>query len=601
MGDFYLDFRPPGERQHKNAAEFLRFFPDMAVEILACPEFHLVLTFADDLRLWGPYLSPGGDLAVALCGRLAFEESVWKQAQTVQGEGGLAAKAVSEIYRREGPAGLEQLDGNFVLLVHDRIARKIYLVTDPAGIMPAYGCLDERPPVYSSHPDALADATGERRNWDEVSLAEFALKGELTAPFTYYSRLRALDFGSIHTFDLQGGAVKLAKRRRYLNLQAAPYPEEEEQAIAELLAQSFQRSLRRRTYSFLGKPGVGLSGGLDSRTVLCAIPDRDQVISFSTYDEENVEFRIARQIARAAGVEFVPIRRDWNLYAGQAEMGVRISGGMGCFSCNHYLGLRDQFRDLGIVNLLTGCYCDYLFKGLGLNRQMNRWTMRERLGDFKQEHYFKHYHSRTPLGQKVEERLASSVPRSLWNQKGLSGILEVERRRVLPLNYEGDNAQRVIPQRVMGWYVPVADRSMVEIHCRATPSMKLNRSMFARTVARVCDAGVAAIPDANTGAPVNASVPREVAQIYSLKIANRLKRLTGARGTSGSWMNWHGYLKTNPKIKEMWERPNPVAWDFFEKVFGPGRVQRSLDNFPAEDLELYLQLITLKLWFEWRA
>jgi len=67
--------------------------------------------------------------------------------------------------------------------------------------------------------------------------------------------------------------------------------------LAEQFAAAFKQAAAKRTLPLLGQSAVGLSGGLDSRTVLCACLNRQDVLAFSLYDEETPEFRIARSIA----------------------------------------------------------------------------------------------------------------------------------------------------------------------------------------------------------------------------------------------------------------------------------------------------------------
>src|SRR4030095_12190034 len=126
-----------------------------------------------------------------------------------------------------------------------------------------------------------------------------------------------------------------------------------------------------------------------------------------------------------------------------AKDGVRISGGMGTFANNHFLGVLQRLQDQGAQNLLTGCYCDYLFKGLPLNRVSHWLTGREQLGPFRHQFYFGHRLRPTPLAKEVRERVESRVPSEYQGQDSPWKVFQVEARRTFPLCYEGDNQQRV--------------------------------------------------------------------------------------------------------------------------------------------------------------
>ena len=132
----------------------------------------------------------------------------------------------------------------------------------------------------------------------------------------------------------------------------------------------------------LGQSFVGLSGGLDSRAILAAAPERGHVRSFNLFDQKNLEYRTAKRLANSMSVELVPFQRDFDYYANTAEAGVRISGGVGSIASNHFLGVRDKLAALGAQNLLTGCYCDYLLKALALNTQEQQLSRQEQLSTF---------------------------------------------------------------------------------------------------------------------------------------------------------------------------------------------------------------------------
>jgi asparagine synthase (glutamine-hydrolysing) len=598
MGDFLVDFRKEEERRMTPAASFLRFFDDMHVTLIEEREFSLLLTSPDDPRLWGPFRSQDGRVLVALCGRVALEQKDWDEAQQIQGEGGLACKFIYKCYRDGGIDCAAKLSGNFVILIIDRTKRSFRLVTDPWGLAPAFRHETSANPVFSSHPDALADAVGQSRGWDITSFAEFILTGRLSWPFTYYQRVKSLPRASITTVSLDEQRVEATKL--YFQFQFNPHPEEKIEDLAEELASGFRRSLTKRSAAAVGKSAVALSGGLDSRTILCAAPRRDNLITFTCYDRENEEFRTARDIARAAGVEFVPMRRSADYYADNAALGVKISAGMGCIASNHFLGFRKDLKSLGVDNLLTGCYCDYLFKGLALNKRVNRFTMRESVGDFSFSYYARHFVSGTKLDLAVRERLEEQFPRDLQRYDTEARLVDVEQRRMFPLCYEEDNAERTIPQRVMGWYVPVAENDLLSVQQKMTSAMKLNRRLFALMVAQVCAPRISQIRDANTGAPVESSAMRRAFSHHLRRAGDLWRKLSASPAASGSWMNWNFYIGHSEKVRSLWSAPNPDAMEIFRQILGREGFSSDVHAYQNGRLGIFLQLFTLKVWLDQR-
>ncbi|HTL16554.1 MAG TPA: hypothetical protein VL793_04915, partial [Patescibacteria group bacterium] len=289
MGDFLLDFKRGDERAIVKASEFLRFYEDMRVERYGYPEFTLLLSCADNPQIWSPFSPADQSLLIALCGRIALDQKQWDEASKVEGQGGLACKFISRIYAESGIAGVENLSGNFTIILFDRSAQKLFLVTDRWGLLPSFKFSGAGHLVFGSHPDAVADLVGESHNWDLTSLAEFVLTGKVSAPYTYYSKIKALPVGSTTTVSFDEHAVAGEQSRTYFQFQPRPEPLEKTEELAEQFAAAFRQSIAKRTLPILGKSAVALSGGLDSRTVLCAASDPRALLTFSCYDQENLE------------------------------------------------------------------------------------------------------------------------------------------------------------------------------------------------------------------------------------------------------------------------------------------------------------------------
>ena len=184
--------------------------------------------------------------------------------------------------------------------------------------------------------------------------------------------MRTLDFGSFHIIDLKGESPSLTSSKKYFEFNYNIDSRAKETEIAERLAEAFKNAMNKRSLPLFGTTAMALSGGLDSRALLCSITDRGHVKTFCFFDEENLEYQIAKQIAQTAGVELIPLKRDFDHYGCAAAKGIEISGGMGGAFNNHFLGFRDTFKQLGFENLITGFYCDYYFKALALDRHKSQ-------------------------------------------------------------------------------------------------------------------------------------------------------------------------------------------------------------------------------------
>jgi asparagine synthase (glutamine-hydrolysing) len=607
MADFLLDFRDPASRGPSipRAASLFAFTEDIRIQTLNRPSFSLVLASVDDAGLWGPYehQSSAGNLLVALAGRVALEEEEWDEARKQEGQGGLACKAIAAKYRKGGLEALGSLNGNFAVFVHDGLKRRFFLVTDRCGMLLAYGTGDaSQSLVFGSHADVLAAVTGESQKLDMASLAEFLMTSRLSFPYTYYKHIRALEPASILTLDLSGEAARYESQTRYFRPVFKIDPDGDANDLAERLSIAFKNAVRRRTLPIFGCTGIALSGGLDSRAILSAVDPRTRTRAFNLFDEENAEYRTAKIISEACGVEMVPIQRDFDYYARSAELGVRVSGGTGCITCNHFLGARERLREAGIENLLTGCYCDYLFKGLAFNRREQMLSRSEGLNGFQFEFYDSFHWLETPWRDEVVSRLRLQFPEAAKPELSSGEWLEVERKRTFPLAYEQDLAQRVIPQRLMPWFVPAVDNELIEVYLSLPPRLKLNGTVFRKMLPLICRKEVCDIADNNTGSRLDAAWPAYAVARCASALRNRVaERIQERMATSGSWPNWRYYLRQSERFSALWNRPNPQARELFSSILGKDPYERSIGDYAAKDLSLFQRLVTQKLWLDQRV
>jgi hypothetical protein len=297
-------------------------------------------------------------------------------------------------------------------------------------------------------------------------------------------------------------------------------------------------------------------------------------------------------------VELIPFKRDFDHYAHTAALGVKIYGGMGNILNNHFLGFRSALKELGVGNLLTGFYCDYLFKGLGLDRKSHRLTRLDQLGSFNQNWYRPCYWYDTHFTGKVKERLEKLFPQALRSDRSPEGMLEREKRRLFPLCYEPDHAETTVPQRVLPWDLPTVDVDLLKVYMCMPPAWKLNSSAYSKAVEVVCGRDIADIPNANTGARVGAQGFELVLHSYITGFRNRFdRRFRRGIAARGSWPNWEYYLHHSPAIRDLWLPPDEKSTELFREILGYNPLQRSPGSFPGDNgVEQFSRLLTLKLW-----
>lgn len=603
MSDFFIDFRNKPHRNISSAVDFIRYFDDIKVHVYENDYFALALSRADDFSLWGPYKSPDNNIFISLSGRIALENLQWEEAKTIEGAGGLACKAIYKMYIFGGISSLENLNGNYVVLLFDASLKKLFVLTDRCGMFPCFG--HDVPGyglVLGSHPDILASVLNISNGLDTISIAEYMVTGKLSFPHSYYERIKALDYGCIYTINLKSQAPVYESRKKYFDFKFKIDHGLSEWDVAENLAKAFRNAINRRTLPLFGQTGISLSGGLDSRALLCSADNRENIWTFCFFDEPNLECRIAEEVAKVANVKFIPFKRDFDHYGNNAEMGVRISGGMDDFANNHYLGFREALREKGIDNIIAGFNCDYLFKGLVLNKIKNKFLRIEKFSHFKYENYMPVCWFNTVYSNRVRARLDEVFPDNLKKDETDFGRLEIEKRRLFPLCYLPDNQQILIPQRVMGWYLPIVDNDIIDIYLMIPPKFKLNTSMYSKMVELQCGEKISKITNINTGARVNASRMSQIFHGYKSILKSKIKKQKKSIATNESWPNWPYYIHHSKKIESLWMRKNETARDIFKQILGKDPYEKTIQEYKSDiDLKLFLRLLTLKLWFDQRT
>jgi hypothetical protein len=177
-------------------------------------------------------------------------------------------------------------------------------------------------------------------------------------------------------------------------------------------------------------------------------------------------------------------------------------------------------------------------------------------------------------------------------------LFEIEVRRTFPLCYEGDNQQRLVPQRMTGWYPPLVDMDLLRVYRRIPPHMKLNRQLFLKAAHQMFDGSPAGqVPDANTGVRLSASKLKVALSCNWLRLRRRVRGVGHSLASSGGWPDWHYYYRHSPVLERLWMRPHPEAENFFLRVLGWSQMPARPADFSSDQLWLFVALLSQKLWW----
>lgn len=575
-----------------------------------------VVTRVDALAHWGPAYDPASGVRVILGGRVALEAETWRAAADLPYEGGAAAKAVLAAWLERGERIALGLNGAFAVAVVDPRDRRLHLFTDRIGMFPVF-VATTGPLRLCTHPDVLADAlarAGQPPTLDRTTVAELLATARGVHPYTYYREIRQLDAGTHHTWRLDRPEATPDRREYwYPAYRDTPPPRRYQPELIEELADAYRAAVRRRTYDFLGRPAVLLSGGADSRGVLFGLEDPSRAACITFYGEENAELATARAIARAAGAEHHALQREPEHYGLGAPETVRISGAMFSANHGHQTRLLDRMRGLGIGVLLSGCYADCLFKGWAYNAQARRvfghpirHLKRLRPYSYEFNPNFKSYSLRPEWQAELQARFDQEMA-GIDTDRYEETALLVEERRVRPVIRVPAVAFQLINWRSLPCDMVFADSGLLDLFGRMSPESKLSGLVFKQAVARICGAEAARIRDNNDGTRLDRGAVLKTVDFVASALGRRARRLVAGNGSrsptglshGGSWINQDWYVAHSRVLLELWSSPRPAERELFADLLGEDPWSTDLPAWSRRPT-LFFQILTARLWLNQR-
>ena len=547
-----------------------------------------------DESLWQPYQTREG-VTIAIAGRIAFKPEQWGE---VADRRAAAAKTLARAYAAQGQRGLCTLNGNFTAVIYDRPKGEVHVVGDCAGVSLMYRTTPASDGfTLCSHPDLLAASLNTEPALDETSLREFVATGSVSFPFTYYKGIQALPWAHLHTFVLREGRWALQDAINHFDDRSAFDHSISEDDTIERLSATIQEAIKIRSLPILGKTAVAMSGGMDSRAILSNLQTPGDAVGFTLIDTPNDESSTAAQITKLNRASFTLIQRSPNHYSTSAPGGARIGGGMSSLASNHFLGARDRIVEMGVSNLLTGCYCDYLFKGLALNLRETPILRRDAIVTPSLQFYRPHLKGVTTNDFDAYSRKDEAF--RVFNKQRLSDeeLFALEKQRCFPFAREGDSAQRIITQRALPWYAVMADRGILDAYRSIPPRLKLNNELFTKILVRICPKEILQVRNSNTGAPLGAGVLTQAFYRYFSAAQRRLYRTLNTRKANiGSWPNWDICIQNDPSLRSQWEDRSEPVRDLLQAIVSRAVWERDISEFQGSQVETFHRVWTLILW-----
>jgi len=246
------------------------------------------------------------------------------------------------------PTLFSQLNGPFIIAIWDETRNRLLIANDRFGLYPLfYTCRAGRLIFAPEMKGILCDEAFPRK-LDLTALAQYTRFQHLLGQRTFFEDIELLPSASILTYDLSTASCSA---RPYWTFDDIPYrPEASFDEAVEEAGRLLRRAVRRLSGDAY-RPGVYLSGGLDSRTILGLI-ERRPVVSL-TYGMRNCrDVYYARRIAKAVGSDhnwFDLPNEEW--VKEHVDFHLDLTEGFHSWIHAHGISTLPQARQLMDVNL----------------------------------------------------------------------------------------------------------------------------------------------------------------------------------------------------------------------------------------------------------
>jgi asparagine synthase (glutamine-hydrolysing) len=464
-------------------------------------------------------------------------------------------------YEEKGTKFINELNGNFVLAIQDFKNAKIIIANDRIAFRTHYYASFDKTFIFAPEPKAILKYPGFKKELNEEAVAEFFAIGENWGEKTFFKGINVMGPATIITISGSG-----VTKENYWRLTYEPdYERSEDQFVDDLI-----RTLRNAVKIRMKDPlryGVSLSGGLDSRTVIAAMPQEQRArLTACTFGQDNCdEIKCARKAAKKAKVkEHIVLDVKPEEIVNDAEMDVRITDGRLLLAMAF---VHEKYKKYGekVDVMLDGYALDLTLGGFHLTKEKMECKTKEELRSV----LWKRYSSGTTelsnlLTPDLFERVKDFWPATFESE--FSGTIskhpgniahELSMRTHVTWMHIGD----VAPRAYLEISHPTSDPEFVDVWRRVPPEIRINHYLYRKFLKKLS-------PEM-ASVPYQYSMIRPSAPLFLWKlgfnyfmgkqlIARKLLRASKGRIR---FRDKHGYVNYDE-----WFQTNDNWRDFFRKI-----------------------------------
>jgi asparagine synthase (glutamine-hydrolysing) len=250
-----------------------------------------------------PVFSKTRNFAAVFAGKIYNKSELSK---TVPSETGLGnhqntSKLIIDLYRKYGNDFATKINGKFAFAIWDNSAQKLFIGRDRMGIEPLYYYADENSFVFSSSIPIIFKCTKTVKELNFNAVGKFLLFNYNPGLETFFKRIFRLRPAHILAIDRE-----FMKIDRYWKLSFQNITNSDEEEVKDKLLEQLRDAVHIRIEPG-SQPGVFLSGGMDSSTVLALSKEISQVplksFSYRCRSESFDESIYAKYMAKSTNSE----------------------------------------------------------------------------------------------------------------------------------------------------------------------------------------------------------------------------------------------------------------------------------------------------------
>lgn len=421
----------------------------------------------------------------------------------------------------------------------------VHVCTDKLGALPVFETRDHRSLILGSCFEHVCNTSQSPLTVDYSSVWEFLLNWSIRPPSTLFHEVKELTHSSQIIYSPTGKDVT------EFSLKYAHSGETKEE-LATDLKDAILKTVEQQTVG-LNTAALFLSGGFDSR-VIGENCSSDSLSAVTVTDSSsNYETVIAKRIAADIGAKHSIFERDPDFYFAHLEKACLLGNGLSTIADCHFIPILDM-PPVSVANrILTGCYVDYLFKGIQSDSiPRYRWKRlkagtrlrgeSEAVGDpfFSVRSMLKNFSDSSFVDvDELKERLERhKTPEQYSSLETAEDYWYSEHYRLFPFSREPTAGTRHMLAGATRWFPIMSSDEILDVYCRIPVSYKMDNS-FWRHVVQQAAPNTSKHRNANSWVKANSGPCMTLINENAAAIYYRLQRYIDPHAAIGSTQNFN--------------------------------------------------------------